>query len=152
MPLTDLAALIQSKPAVLLAGFLSSLCLLLLASEPYMVRAYRKQGRRFSGDAGTAPSEDLHRDSTNTRPVPTVSYSMLTAETGHHIGHQLRLGNVQSAEALYRFWESLSPSIEDPTSREFACTFAKAIAEALECPSTSAPQADASEAGVSKPV
>ncbi len=78
MPLTDLVALIQSKPAVLLAGFLSSLCLLLLASAPYMVRAYRKQGRRFSGDAGTAPSEDLHRDSTNTRPVPTVSYSMLT--------------------------------------------------------------------------
>lgn len=128
MPITEVFA----DPVVLLAVFLSSLCQLLLVSGPYLWRAYRKQLLRFSGDAGSARSEDLHRDPAGAEPVPTVNYSTLTDETGHHIGHHLRLGNIQGAEALYRFWASLSPSMEVPTSRKSSSTFAKSIEEAQE--------------------
>lgn len=81
MPLTDLFALFQSDPVVLLAEFLSSLCLLLLITGPNLVRAsYRKQLLRVSGDAGAAGSEELHRDPPDAASIPCPDALLRTAE------------------------------------------------------------------------
>ncbi|ADP20030.1 MULTISPECIES: hypothetical protein [Achromobacter] len=122
----------QLDRAARVAGFLSSLCLLLLVSKPYLVRAYRKLWSRATDDVSTTPSDESHHDASDAAPLPTLTYSTLTAETGHHIGHQLRLGQIQSAEALYSLWASLCSSIEDPAGRNFSITLAKAIEDAKE--------------------
>lgn len=80
MPLTDLFALFQSDPVVVLAGFLSSLCLVQLISGPNLVRSYRKQLLRVSGDVGAAGSETLHRDSLGAASIPCPDALLRTAE------------------------------------------------------------------------
>lgn len=122
----------QLDRAARVAGFLSSLCLLLLVSKPYLVRAYRKLQSRVTDEARATLSDESHHDAPYASPLPTLTYSTLIAEIGHHIGHQLRLGQIQSAEALLNLWASLGSSIEDPASRNFSITLAKAIEDSKQ--------------------
>ncbi|WMD24039.1 hypothetical protein RAS12_30880 (plasmid) [Achromobacter seleniivolatilans] len=128
-PLNDLLAFFSSDRVVLIAGFMSALGLLAIVSRPILVRTYRNlRPQAVSGTDAELPPEE-HRDSPVAPHLATISYSTLTSEIGIQIGGQLRRGHIQSAEALYCLWRSVTSSLDAPGSGEDWTRFHTAIVD-----------------------
>src|SRR3546814_8259901 len=90
---------------------------------------YRNLGSQAVSGAGAELLGEEHRDAPVAPPLTTIPYTTLTSEAGICIGHQLRRGNIQGAEALYWLWRSVTSSLDAPGIREDSIGFHTAIVD-----------------------